>query len=178
MYKPSLTTLLPCLLALLLPRVGAAAQTCQTATIAATTPTSQFTIKNNGTVTDKKNRLMWKQCPEGLSGTGCTTGTAGTYTWQGALNQAQAVNASGFAGHADWRVPNIKELRSITEKQCYEPAINLTVFPNTSESAVFWSSSPSAYSGGYAWDVYFYYGFDDVNFKDDGYQVRLVRSGQ
>jgi hypothetical protein len=147
MFKPTQTALLIGLLALF-PLVGNA-QTCQTASIPATTPTSQLTDNGNGTVTDTKTGLMWKQCSEGLTGADCATGSAEIYTWQAALAQAQTVNTSGgFAGHTDWRLPNVKELRSITEKQCYYPAINLTRFPNIGIyrfgywSGMYWSASP------------------------------------
>ena len=153
--------------------------TCQTASIPATTPDSQLTDNADGTVTDTKTGLMWKQCAEGLSGVGCTTGVAQTYTWSAALNQAQTVNlAGGFAGYTDWRLPNIKELRSITEKQCFSPAINLTRFPNTEFNSVFWSSSPVDNRGNYARGVFFVFGNDNLGGKDSAYQVRLVRSGQ
>ena len=156
-----------------------AAQTCQTASIPATTPTSQLTDNADGTVTDTKTGLMWKQCAEGLSGSGCLTGAAQAYTWSAALNQVQTVNLTGgFAGYTDWRLPNIKELRSIIEKQCYAPAINLTRFPNTAEYAVFWSSSPVAGLGSYAWLVGFGSGSDGWSNKYRAFQVRLVRSGQ
>jgi hypothetical protein len=153
------------------------AQTCQTATIPATTPGNRFTVQSNGTVKDSKTGLMWKQCSEGLSGAGCSVGSAATYTWQSALQQAQAVNASGFAGYTDWRVPNVKELRSIVERQCYDASINLGIFPNT-PSSYYWSSSPVADGSNDAWIVYFYYGYDGWNAKDNASYVRLVRSGQ
>ncbi len=155
-----------------------AAQSCQTATIPATTPSNRFTVHSNGTVTDSKTGLMWKQCSEGLSGADCRAGGATSYTWSEALQQAQTVNNNGgYAGYSDWRVPNVKELRSITERQCYSPAINATIFPNT-VSTYYWSSSPVAYDSDYAWVVGFYYGNDDWDYKDDGSYVRLVRSGQ
>lgn len=177
MSKPTQTALLTGLL-ILLPLVGNA-QVCKTASIPATTPTSQLTDNGNGTVTDTKTGLMWKQCSEGLSGVGCLTGTAQTYTWQAALAQAQTVNTlGGFAGKTDWRLPNIKELRSIIEKQCYEPAINLTRFPNTDFSTFFWSSSSFASHGSYAWFIHYGEGYDAWQGKDYVYLVRLVRSGQ
>jgi hypothetical protein len=131
------------------------AQTCQTASIVATSPSNRFTVSNNGTVTDTKTGLMWKRCSEGLSGAACSVGTATAYTWQGALQRAQTVNNSGgYAGYANWRVPNVKELRSITERQCYGPAINAIIFPNTI-SDYYWSSSPVSFGSNDAWVVIF-----------------------
>jgi hypothetical protein len=161
------------------------AQTCKPDSIPATTPSSRFTISTNSTVTDKQTGLMWKQCSEGQSGTGCAIGGASSYNWQSALQQSQTVNNTGFAGYKDWRLPNVKELRSIVERQCYEPAINAAVFPNT-PSSFYWSSSPVdggasspvANFGGYAWIVYFYYGTGNWYNMDIKHSVRLVRGGQ
>jgi hypothetical protein len=165
------------LFALTLLPVVVSAQTCQTASIPATTPTSRFTVNNNGTLSDSKTGLMWKKCSEGQSGTDCSVGGAAAYTWQLALQQAQTVNnGGGFAGYSDWRVPNVKELLSIVEEQCVEPSINLTVFPNAPSNR-FWSSSPYAGYSYYAWFVYFDYGYSVSNNSKGNYYeyVRLVR---
>lgn len=154
------------------------AQTCQTSSIQATTPTSRFIDHANGTVSDKQTGLMWKKCSEGQAGTDCSSGSAQIITWQAALKQAQTVNSSdGFAGYNDWRLPNNKELSSLVERQCYSPSINLTVFPNA-PSSWFWSSSPAAFNTATAWIVNFGNGSDSWNLKDNSNYVRLVRSGQ
>jgi hypothetical protein len=112
--------------------------------IQASTPDSQLIDNDNGTITDSKTGLMWKKCLEGLSGDDCSTGTVGSFTWQQALQQPGTVNAGGgFAGHSDWRLPNIRELLSLVEEQCVGPAINTTRFPNTPSSVV-WSGSAVA----------------------------------
>jgi len=158
-------------------------QTCNTS-ITASTPDSRFTPQGNGTVLDTQTNLIWKRCSEGQvwdGSTGNCTGSASTYNWQGALDAAQTLNSSGgFASHTDWRVPNIKELASIVELKCYDPAINLTIFPNTSSNAFVWSSSPIANFGSKVWPFYFGYGYYGGNtyLKSDVKQVRLVRSGQ
>ena len=148
-------------------------------TIQASTPSSDFTDHGDGTVTHTKTGLMWKQCSEGLGGIGCATGAASTHTWQAALQRAETLNAgAGFAGFNDWRLPNIKELSSIVEEQCFAPAINATLFPNTPPSSWYWSSSPyAAYASG-GWSVGFRNGFDFVYLKSNNFYVRLVRSGQ
>ena len=168
------------------------AQTCNSQ-IAETTPAYRFEIHGNGTVTDKQTGLMWKQCHEGQSGNDCATGDAISFPWDEALQTPETLNASGgYAGHTDWRLPNIKELLSIVEEACYGPAINLSVFPGLSgwkESKV-WSGSPfsdySGYPAGGVWRVYFNSG------RTNGYgelprpgphspsnsPVRLVRNGE
>lgn len=166
------------LLAILLPvAANAQSQVCRTGTVPATTPTSRFVNNNDGTVMDNKTSLMWKKCSEGQawnSVTGDCDGSVATYTWKTALERAQTVNndEGGFASYRDWRVPNIKELASIVEEQCYEPAINLTVFPNT-PPLLFWSSSPDA--GYYTYNVHFVDGSDSRGARWDDSFVRLVR---
>lgn len=120
---------------------------------------------------------MWKKCGEGQTGSDCSDNTV-SYSWQRALQQAQTVNSSGFAGHMDWRVPNIKELNSIIEKQCTDPAINSIVFPNT-PNIVFWSSTPYIGDASLAWVVNFSCGDGNIlGHKVLQRGVRLVRGGQ
>lgn len=156
------------------------AQTCNPAALA-TTPDADFTVHNDGTVTHNPTGLMWKVCSEGQTwnaGDGSCSGTATTHTWQAALQIPQTLNAGGgFAGHSDWRLPNLKELTSITELKCYDPAINETIFNNTPPNW-YWSSSPIANNSYVAWDVYFGYGQDINNHRVDDPHVRLVRSRQ
>jgi Protein of unknown function (DUF1566) len=177
MPKSIQTTALTCVLGLL-PVIGIG-QTCKTASIPASTPTRQFINNNNGTVTDTKTGLMWKRCSEGQTWNSVTcSGSAADFTWKAALQRAQTHNRIGFAGFKDWRLPNVKELFSIVEKQCYAPAINLTIFPSKGYYALFWSSSPSATTAGDdAWGVYFDSGYATwLSYKNNGVQVRLVRS--
>ncbi|UJS25751.1 DUF1566 domain-containing protein [Thiothrix winogradskyi] len=130
------------------------AQICQVENILSTTPDSQFIDNNNGTVTDINSELMWKKCTEGQHGDDCNSGVAQTYKWEVAQEQIDIANRVSFAGYTNWRLPNIKELSSIVERQCYEPAINLRRFPNT-PSALFLSSSPFDFEGNNAWGLYF-----------------------
>ncbi len=107
---------------------------------------------------------------------GHTAGSAATYCNTKAY--VDRVNTTDWCGANDWRMPTKEELRSIVSYDRYYPAIDTTWFPNT-PSAWFWSASPHADYGYYAWLVYFYYGTDGYGGKDyGGYQVRLVRSGQ
>lgn len=123
------------------------AQECVTDSIIATTPDSQFIVNNDGTVSDKKTGLMWKQCSEGLSGLNCDTGTSEKLNWQQALQRPQNLNAGGgFAGYNDWRLPNAKELFSIVEEQCAFPSINSNIFPGTVNN-IYWTSTPESRDG-------------------------------
>lgn len=154
--------------------VVAAAQTCHTYWPKASTPINRFSNNGDGTVTDSATGLIWKRCSEGQSGAVCEVGTPGIFTWQEALKTGAA---SAFAGKSDWRLPNIKELASIVERQCTMPAINEIVFPSTPTMS-FWSGSPYDGNPNFAWNVYFPYGISDGNNKNYKFFVRLVRGGK
>lgn len=152
-----------------------AAQTCHSEVIQ-DAPNSRYINNVNATITDQQTGLMWKQCSEGPTNSDCTIPDAVVFNWQQALQQAETVNATGgFAGFNDWRLPNIKELSSLVETQCYLPSINLTLFPGT-PVARHWSSSLKSSSDGV-----FFADFDDGgvgfagNNRESTYYIRLVR---
>lgn len=160
------------------------AQTCDPA-VTATSPDSRLNNSaKDGTVSDTATGLMWKKCSEGQtynSDTGTCSHAAATYTWQQALQRAQAVNqgtAGESLGHTDWRVPNIKELRSLVEQACEDPAINTNAFPLTPSSpGLYWSSSPSRKTIGKAWGVDFSLGSASPAPMASPAYLRLVRGG-
>jgi hypothetical protein len=151
-----------------------ASQTCHSYWPKPSTPINRFTENGDGTVTDTVTKLTWKRCSEGLSGDSCEKGEPLIFTWQEAL---KAAAESRYTGRNDWRLPDIKELNSIIERQCTMPAINEIVFPATPTMS-FWSSSPYAGNPAFAWNVYFPYGISDGNSKGYRFFVRLVRSAQ
>ena len=148
--------------------------------ISATAPDSRYTNNGDSTITDNQTGLMWKQCSEGLgtTTTACDSGAITTHTWQGALQQVQTVNGSGFASHTDWRLPNRNELASLVERSCNGPAINATYFPDI-VSGTFWSSSTYAGDSLHAWGVDFNVGTVRNHNKTSVLSsIRLVRGGQ
>jgi len=152
-----------------------AAQTCD-ARLPLAAPDSRYQ-QAGATVLDKTTGLVWLRCPLGMSwvGNNCT-GTRTQYTWQQALQQADTSTA---AGYSDWRLPNVRELASLLESACFNPAINLRVFPNTPNDP-FWSSSPYVGHASYAWVVFFNSGIVGYSFRyynGGSLAVRLVRGG-
>lgn len=137
-----------------------------------------YTVHGDGTVTDNRTGLMWKQCPEGLSGDECATGGEATsYFWEPGLQHAEG---NSFGGYDDWRLPNIKELSSLLD-ECRvgaSPIINTTIFPNVS-SWTYMSSSPNADDELRVWGVYFLNGYNTTAERSGAFfRVRLVRDGQ
>jgi Protein of unknown function (DUF1566) len=137
-----------------------------TANAACPSLAGRFTA-NGVEVTDSRTGLVWARCSAGqsLNGTACT-GTANTYTHEQALSYA--------ASQSGWRLPNVKELASLADKGCQNPAIDSTAFPNTVTS-LYWSSSPYVGNSGSAWSVYFFNGTVSGDIRYSGYYVRLVR---
>lgn len=116
-----------------------------------------YTDNGDGTVTDNVTGLMWSK----------TTGTIGqipanppvtdvnnTYTWDQANSTfITYMNAAAVGGHADWRLPDIKELQSINDYSRKGPSISPIFGP--SQFAFYWSSTPHTGSNTCAWGVGF-----------------------
>jgi hypothetical protein len=127
-----------------------AASTCNHL-IPESTPTSRFTDNLDGTVEDNVSGLIWAKCMYGETyniGDNSCSGTATTRNWKQAVEFA---DASIHAGFNDWRLPNIKELQSIVERQCHTPAQNETLFPTG--LYILWTSTPSSVDSDKAWYV-------------------------
>jgi len=151
------------------------AQSCND-NIPRSTPSDRFD-PHGATVTDTQTGLMWATCSAGQNFNflfGCTMGAAVSYNWSEALVYAEN---STLGGYDDWRLPNIKELQSIVEWACFNPAINLDVFYDTPGES-FWSASPRAFGSSDAWIVYFYGGISSSELRRQYSHVRLVRGGQ
>jgi hypothetical protein len=175
--KKNITLLLCSMLATCLVAQTATAQKIKS-NITNDWPNGRYTVHGNtSTVSDTVTGLMWQQCSQGEAGGGCTAGSATTHTWQAALQLATTANTNNMAGYNDWRLPNIGDLTSLVTLDRFNPAINLTAFPNT-PSEYFWSSSPKTHDSHHAWLVGFHYGYDDYGNRNSDYYVRLVRGEQ
>jgi hypothetical protein len=86
----------------------------------------------------------------------------------------KAVNAIGYCGYKDWRMPTRQELLSIVDFGNVSSAIDSNYFPNT-QSNWFWSFSSTGNRS--AWSVSFGFGdsVSDTYIRDYEYFVRLVR---
>jgi len=116
-------------------------------------------------VTDSKTKLMWQDNAEA---------STVTRNWQGAIEYCEALK---FGGHDDWRLPNINELKSITDRTRNNPAIN-PAFVNVTTNNYYWSSTSISGNASNAWIVGFYYGYVNHGNKDGNTYRRCVRAGR
>ncbi len=162
------------------------AQTCSV-DIEPTTPDSHYKVlPNTGgkEILDTQTNLVWQRCSIGQTWDGFSClWTAGEgyystrYTWKDAMTKAKALG-NGY------RLPNIRELRSLVEYSCYLSSMNTSFFPNIGTRAMYWSSSMApasadqTYSGVTALGVNFDYGEIEYTGISDGYirYARAVRS--
>jgi hypothetical protein len=171
-------------------RVIACAGTGQDGDIRAGAPLG-YTDNGDGTITDTRTGLMWEK--KSLEGTVTTNlhHRDRMYTWADAFAEhVTGLNAGGgFAGHTDWRLPNIKELQSIADYEHANPSVpsafnigcvaSCTVLTCscTASSAFYWSSSTSPGVPANALGVHFS-PFNVVHFeKRNPAFVRAVRGG-
>src|SRR5262249_46493822 len=82
-----------------------------------------YTDNGDGTIADNNTRLVGEK----LTQDGSVPDTSNPYTWEDAFPVPVAtLNSMNFAGHNDWRVPNVKELGSIVNYQVpdLEPVVS------------------------------------------------------
>ena len=139
-----------------------------------------YTDNGDGTITDNVTGLMWEKLCDGA---GCPTvnDKDTTYTWANAFAVKIAdLNTVNFAGHNDWRLPNINELQTLANYGTFNPAID-PAFNNGvdsfTQSSRYWSSTTSASSTSSAWIVFFINGTVSFNIKTNNLFVRAVRGG-
>lgn len=130
-------------------------------------------------VADTVTRLFWQACSAGQQGRDCS-GTAAMKDWKSSLAHCQNLT---WGGKDDWRLPNVRELRSLVETSRKSPAIDATMFPHTpyygagmthNNAGQFWSATARSYND-FALYVDFRSGFSHFYKQSEGRHVRCVR---
>ena len=103
---------------------------------------NDFHDNADGTVTDHATGLMWSKADSGKG-----------LNWPDALAWVQQKNAEKFLGHADWRLPSVKELQSLVDyarspetsrSPAIDPVFNSTAFSNEAHQTdwpFYWSAT-------------------------------------
>ena len=142
----------------------------------ATSPDNHFIINGNGTVKDRVSGLMWMRCALGQQWRDqrCAFNHHG-YTFVEAREAVSEFNsAGGFSGYRDWRLPDMKELMTIVELRCEDPAINSHAFPDASVTGYWSSQRDPDYSDG-AMLIHLLNGRSYMGNINGAWAVRLVR---
>jgi len=159
----------------------------------------QYRGNPDGTITDLTTGLTWEKkcdCPDQLHDYRTALRWSGNdvettiWDWLDAVNRE---GGTGFAGHNDWRIPNVKELQTLIDYERFNPATS-AVFDaaacglgctnladaNCSCTAMdsYWSSTTYADSPQRAWVVGFNLGLIGDMSKNEDLPVRAVRGGR
>jgi len=100
---------------------------------------------------------------------------AGRYEWRYIPAQITTLNAAGFAGSSDWRLPTEQELLTLVDQRCREPSINGNYFYRTPASG-YWTSTVDPFYDEGMMVVYFLHGKSYLTNKRKEWFIRLVRN--
>ena len=159
----------------------------------------RFHDNRDGTLTDLVTGLMWeKKC----AGCGGPHDVALQLAWSGDgrtdtiwdwLRELNRADGTGFAGHADWRIPTIKELVSIVDYAELHPAVPVSFHAEACSPACtdatrpecsctasweYWTATTFADFPAHALVVRFNLGFVEDRLKTLPRHVRAVRGGR
>ncbi len=146
------------------------AQMCS-ATETRIAPDSRYEVlagSNGNEVRDTQTGLIWQRCSVGQrwDGQHCK-GKPVALSWSEAKNTAQSLGLG-------YQLPSVEQLHSLTDRSCYNAAMNEHIFPNAQPDA-YWSATPSATKFGHAWFVDFYYGMAYQDDRGEHFYIRAVR---
>ena len=124
---------------------------------------ARFTDNGDGTITDHITDLVWQKMAYSDS-----------VTWEQALAYADTLY---LAGHTDWRLPNIKELQSLTNPKLINPSVSTSVFPSIHTNK-YWSSTSLPNHTTWAWYLDTQFGITTYDAKTIRHYLMCVRGPQ
>lgn len=131
---------------------------------------NSYVDNGNGTVTDNMSGLVWQQNDDVVA-----------KNWNEALAYCENLT---LAGSSEWRLPDIRELESLTtitgsDETLNNPSLDVTYFP-LPKQLYFWSSSTAAYEQHTQPNTAWFVSSSSTYFSDEGDKssyllVRCVR---
>jgi hypothetical protein len=100
----------------------------------------EYTDNGDLTITDHKTSLTWQKCTNGQSGQSCA-GSGGAGQWDFSVAYCNSLVLSS----KKWRLPSANELEDFLNYLKFDanPRVDLSYFPNTPPSNLYWSSTTS-----------------------------------
>ncbi len=146
-----------------------------------------FVNNGDGTISDSVTGLMWEVHCNGPS---CPPvhDQDTLYTWGQAFSlHVATLNSANFAGHSDWRLPNVTELQSLSNYELSFPAAYAEFdscaadcdvgICSCTASSNYWTSSTFSDDPTLAWAINFFVGVVGSGDKAGGFRARAVRGG-
>jgi len=146
----------------------------------------RYAVLDDGTIKDLNTGLIWEEKCQGCGG---LHDVSNLYPWSGNgfqvtiwdwLDAINAEGGTGYAGHTDWRIPNVRELQSLVDYGLLPPTIDPIFGPTAGTAAdpfPYVSSTTLPNGPDFVLQVSFIYGFITDNFRDAPLHVRAVRGG-
>jgi hypothetical protein len=121
---------------------------------------SRFTNNFNGTVTDELTQLTWQQFAYNDS-----------LSWEQALLYSDTLSSNAYY---DWRLPNIKELQSLSDETKLNPSVD-TVYFSGFTTGNYWSSTSVSNLPQNAWYYNSQFGITSHHAKTAMHRIICVR---
>lgn len=126
------------------------------------TITTRFLDNGDGTVLDRLTDLTWEKSIN-----------ATAVTWEDAILYCEGLT---LGGNSDWRLPNIKEIRSLSNENKVQPSVNNTAFTGVTITK-YWSSTSLPNQTTKAWYLDNNFGITTYDVKTATHSVWAVRGG-
>ena len=140
-------------------------------------PAPRFTENADQTLTDMLTGLVWSKDGKTPGPAACNPGTR--KDGQGAPDHVECLNANGYLGRSDWRLPNRNELASLVNHGQPNSAawLNTQGFSNV-QAGGYWSSSTYVTTPWNAWGVNMHDGAETSFARKHNINIWPVRGGQ
>ncbi|MBN2344628.1 MAG: DUF1566 domain-containing protein [Deltaproteobacteria bacterium] len=133
-----------------------------------------LSISDEPVVNDNVTGLAWQGCPEGLSGSDCSTGSK---VLQGSSDAVVTCDGLNWGGYDDWHLPDIFELLTLLKYEGDESYYS-SAFPNiTKETAFFWTLTKTGFDTPGIWAVNFASKISETGAETYDYSTLCVRGG-
>jgi Protein of unknown function (DUF1566) len=107
-------------------------------------------------------------------------GNEGTCIENNTQDFIERLNSSNFGGYGDWRMPTIKEIITLGDRDRISPAID-PIFASTTKTGYYHTSTTPKYDGYdvsiYSWRIHFWWSHSYAGLKSYAHFVRAVRGG-